>query len=226
MELAKYLLVPSLFGLFRQAIKFTHSRCFQLIFKNYVNQVLITTSKPEYLGNPFRQIRILCKTMLNKSYLKMKNLGKTTLLACSMAFLFFSCESKRPDNAAENTEQVIEQENSAASDTEDANNPSVEGDTKETGDNIEDQAENAAAQTKAAATEAGSDIKEAGQQAGDKLKQAGQEIKQEAKEAGAEIKQEAQGAGAKLKEGARNAKSKIKEEANEANAAIDNARKE
>lgn len=73
----------------------------------------------------------------------MKKLGKITLIACSLAFFNLACESKKAEN---NTEDVIDQENPAASDAEDANNASVEGDTKETGDNIEDQAEQAGTQ--------------------------------------------------------------------------------
>lgn len=127
----------------------------------------------------------------------MKELIKSALIAFFVAFSFAACQSKSTESAAENHEEVMEQENPTATDAEDANNASLEGDTKETGDNIEDQAEAAGDKTEAAANDAGSDLKEAGQ-----------DIKAEAKEAGA-----------KLKAGAQKAKAKVKEEVNEADAA-------
>jgi hypothetical protein len=128
----------------------------------------------------------------------MKKLSKLSFIAVFTASSLVACETKSTENASENHEEVMEQENPAATDAEDANNASVEGDTKETGDNIEDQAEAAGDKTEAAANRVGADLKEAG----------------------AEMKQEAQEAGAKLKEGAQKAKAKVKEEVNEANDAV------
>ena len=120
----------------------------------------------------------------------MKKISKILVLALMATFTLAGCESKPTENTDTNTV--------------DSNDQAVEADTKETGDNIKDQAEEA--------TEKANSTRAAGTTSN---------LNQELKEAGADLKQETQEVGQDVKSLTQKAKTKLKEESAKAKATLE-----